>query len=110
MGYSIWNNVAFDPTAASNAIGALSLAADELDQANAARTAAGNQAQLDWSGATQVEFTQNFNAAMRQAADLVVALKRATGTIQQAITDADNEQKRRMHARSLYPRGPMRPE
>ncbi|MGH8884621.1 MAG: hypothetical protein ACRDYX_05505 [Egibacteraceae bacterium] len=110
MSGSIWDNVAFDHTAANEAIGALERAATQLDQASKDRAAQAQHAREDWSGATRVEFDQAVDPALRQAGDLVAALRRAAGTIRSAATGATAEQERRLKVRDEHrARGGMRP-
>ncbi|MGH3767322.1 MAG: hypothetical protein ACRDTX_19570 [Pseudonocardiaceae bacterium] len=98
-------NVVFDHRAANDAIGALQGAAAQLEQANKQRAGQAKDAREDWSGATRVKFDQTLNPALRQAGELVVALQRAAGAISEAATEATNEQKRRLKARTQYPSG-----
>lgn len=110
MSDSIWDNVAFDHTAADEAIGALERAAKQLDQASNNRGGRVKHAREDWSGATRAEFDQAVDPALRQAGDLADALRRAVGTIRQAATDATTEQRRRLKERDEHrARGGMRP-
>jgi len=107
---SIWDDVAFDHAAATEAIGALQGAAARLDQASRDRAGQARHARQDWSGATRTEFDQTLNPALDQAGDLAAALRRAAGTIRQASTDATAEQQRRHKVRAEHrARGGMRP-
>ncbi len=110
MSDSIWDNVAFDHTAAREAASALESAAARLDQASKDRAGQARHARQDWSGTTRTEFDQTLNPALGQAGDLAAALRRAAGTIRQASTDATTEQQRRLKIRAEHrARGGMRP-
>jgi uncharacterized protein YukE len=102
MSDSIWDNVNFDQAAANKAASALEDAAHQLDQANKDRARQAKHARQDWSGATRSEFDQALNPAMREAGNLVDALRRAAGTIRHAKDEASLEQQRRSKARLLY--------
>jgi len=107
---SIWDNVAFDPAVASEAVGALEGAAARLDQASTNRAGQAKHAWQDWSGVTRTQFDQTLNPALGQAGDLAAALRRAVGTIRQASTNATTEQQRRLKIRAEHrARGGMRP-
>ena len=108
MSDSIWDNVRFDQAAASKAASALEDAARQLDQATNDRAGQAKHARQDWSGATRSEFDQTLNPALGQAGDLAEALRRAAGTIRQAMTNATTEQQQRVKARKQY-RGGLRP-
>lgn len=110
MGDSIWDNVSFDHAAASEAVGALERAATQLDQASKDRAGQAKHAREDWSGATRMQFDQTFDPALSRAGDLVDALRRAAGTIRQAMTDATTEQRERLKVRAEHrARGAARP-
>ncbi len=110
MGGSTWDDVAFDHTAAREAAGALERAAAQLDRVSNDRTAQATHARQDWSGVTRDRFDQTLSPALRQAGDLADALRRAAGTIRQAMTDARVEQQRRLDLRAEHrARGGMRP-
>ena len=98
--FTIWADVNFDDHAANEAIEALQAAAAKLDQASNDRAGQAKQARQDWSGMTRVEFDQALDPALRRAGDLAAALRRAAGTIRQAMTDATTEQQRRVNARA----------
>ncbi|MGH8884606.1 MAG: hypothetical protein ACRDYX_05430 [Egibacteraceae bacterium] len=105
MSGSIWEDVAFDKAAAAEAIAALERAASQLDQVSKDRAAQAQDARVDWSGAARTEFDQALGSALRQAGDLVAALRRAVGAIRQATSDATAEQQRRVTARAAQPCG-----
>lgn len=100
MGDSIWSDVSFDGAAANAALDALDRAATQLDQASMERAVQAKHAQEDWLGATRAQFDQTLEPALRQAGELVEALRRAAGTIRQAVTEAATEQERRKKLRS----------
>lgn len=102
MGDSIWDDVAFDHAAASEAAGALERAATQLDQASTDRAGQAKNAREDWSGATRVKFNQALDPALGQAGDLADALRRAAGTIRQAMTDATAQQQQRVKVREEH--------
>jgi uncharacterized protein YukE len=107
MSDSIWADVAFNHDAANTAIGALVGAAAKLEQANNARAVQAKNALDGWSGANQVKFQQTLDPVLRQAGDLVDALKRAARAIQDAIADATAEQQRRLNERTKHPKTTM---
>ncbi|MGH3922564.1 MAG: hypothetical protein ACRDTT_06800 [Pseudonocardiaceae bacterium] len=110
MGDTIWDDVAFDHSAANDAVAVLERAASQLERASTARAGQARAARQDWSGATRAQFDQTLDPALGQAGDLAVALRRAEGTIRQAITDATAEQQRRLKVRADYrAQGDMRP-
>lgn len=110
MADAIWDNVVFDHAAAREAVGALENAAARLDQVSKDRAGQAKDARQDWSGATRVRFDQTLDPALSWAGDLAAALRRAAGTIQQAMTDATAEQQHRLKVRAEHrARGSMHP-
>jgi uncharacterized protein YukE len=97
-----WDEVEFNYAAAQNAVEALQYSATRLNQASEQRARQAKDARLDWSGATRVRFDQTLDPALRQAADLVAALRRAAGTIRKAMAEATAEQQRLRKARAEF--------
>ncbi|MGH3708599.1 MAG: hypothetical protein ACRDRQ_10950 [Pseudonocardiaceae bacterium] len=103
MGDSIWDDVVFDHSAANEAASGLESAAGQLDRASTDRAGQAKHAREDWSGATREQFDRTLDPALAQAGYLADALRRAAGTIRQAMEHATIEQQRRLTARDAHP-------